>query len=375
MEPSTSSKPKHQKVRLFRNAATIQRPVVGRSNGHPHSVGIFGETFDLSVDAAGTLFFANGWDGKIHKYAKSGAEAGSPFPIGDLTTSPRGIAVRPDGKFWVSQDVFEKNKVILYNADGTASETAIPLEEAGPLALDGEGNLYAIFAVNGCCSGSGQVVGKFDPEGHFLYQVDPGPASDIAVDQSTGDLFVNHGQFGGIDITEYNSSGTPIDKFGGPEPSVEYPGLNGFARAIAVNQTTHRRLVTNQNQQCDVGNPAAIQRNVMHTWTYSLRGRRSRSRRSHWNRLNFIRPRSPFKGTVDPDGGGETTDCHFEWAPESSWIANHTYANSTPCSPAGPFNGSGANQVSATLTGSHPGDQVPLPTGREQRDRRRPTTR
>src|SRR5262245_6996116 len=163
-------------------------PSLGGATAIP-TPGNFGETFDFSIDPAGTIYQANGWDGKIHKYAKSGAEAGSPFPIGDLTTSPRGIAIRPDGKFWVSQDVFEKNKVILYNADGTVSETAIPLEEAGPLALDGQGNLYAIFNVNGCCSGSAQVVGKFDPEGHFLYQVDPGPANDIAVDQTTGHLF------------------------------------------------------------------------------------------------------------------------------------------------------------------------------------------
>ncbi|HEX3242411.1 MAG TPA: hypothetical protein VHQ97_04975 [Solirubrobacterales bacterium] len=312
---------------------------------------VFGETFDLSVDGAGTIYFANGWDGKIHKYAKSGAEAGSPFPIGDLTTSPRGIAVRPDGKFWVSQDVFEKNKVILYNADGTASETAIPLEEAGPLALDGQGNLYVVYAVNGCCSGSGRVVGKFDPEGHFLYQVDPGPASDIAVDQTTGDLFVNHGQFGGMDITEYNSSGTPIDRFGGPEPAAEYEGLNNFARSLAVNQQTHDVYVMNQNQQCDVGNSGcefserhphidvfapgsaitiptvALESPVLHPTEVTLRG------------------------TVDPDGGGATTDCHFEWASQSQWQSEHTYANSTPCTPGGPFSGSGVNQVSATLTG------------------------
>ena len=229
-------------------------PSLGGATAIP-TPGNFGESFDISVDAAGTIFLANGWDGKIHKYAKSGAEDGAPFPIGDLTTSPRGIAVKPNGDFWVSQDVFEKNKVILYHADGTQSETAIPLEEAGPLALDGQGNLYAVYNVNGCCSGSPQVVGKFDEEGHFLYQVDPGPASDIAVDQSTGHLFVNHGQFGGIDITEYNSSGTPIDKFGGPEPSVNYPGLNNFARWMAVNQTTHEVYVTNLNQQCDVTNP------------------------------------------------------------------------------------------------------------------------
>ena len=56
-------------------------------------------------------------------------------------------------------------------------------------------------------------------------------------------------------------------------------------------------------------------------------------------------------GTVDADGGGETTECKFEWATEASWSGNHTYANTAPCTPAGPFNGSGANQVSATLPG------------------------
>ena len=132
------------------NSSGVPQPFSDPSLGGATAIptpGNFGEFFDLSVDAAGTIFFANGWDGKIHKYAKSGAEAGSPFPIGDLTTSPRGIAVRPDGDFWVSQDVFEKNKVILYHADGTESETAIPLEEAGPLALDGQGNLYAVYNV------------------------------------------------------------------------------------------------------------------------------------------------------------------------------------------------------------------------------------
>ena len=143
----------------------------------------------------------------------------------------------------MSQTVFEKNKVILYHADGTESETAIPLEEPGPLALDGQGNLYATYREN-----NSRVVEKFDEDGSFLYQVDPGPANDIAVDQSTGDLFVNHGFFGGEDITEYNSSGTPIDKFGQAEPSVNYPGLNGYAPGIAVNQATARRLCVEQEQ-------------------------------------------------------------------------------------------------------------------------------
>jgi hypothetical protein len=309
------------------------------------------ENVDLSVDTAGTLFFADWFTGKVHKYAKSGLQAGSPFPIGDSTTNPRGIAVTQDGHFWVSQDYFEKNRVILYDANGTPTETQIPLEEAGPLALDGQGNLYAVYNVNGCCSGSPQVVGKFDPEGHFLYQVDPGPASDIAVDQSTGDLFVNHGQFGGIDITEYNSAGTPIDKFGGPEESINYPGLNNFARAIAVNQTTHEVYVTNMNNQCDVTNPGCeFSERHAHVDVFAP---------GETITIPTVALGSPelhptevtLQGTVDADGGGETTDCHFEWAPESSWTGGHTYANTAPCTPGGPFNGSGANQVSATISG------------------------
>ena len=325
-------------------------PSLGGATAIP-TPGNFGESFDISVDAAGTIFLANGWDGKIHKYAKSGAEAGAPFPIGDLTTSPRGIAVKPNGDFWVSQDVFEKNKVILYHADGTQSETAIPLEEAGPLALDGQGNLYAVYNVNGCCSGSPQVVGKFDEEGHFLYQVDPGPASDIAVDQSTGHLFVNHGQFGGIDITEYDSSGTPIDKFGGPEPSVNYPGLNNFARWMAVNQTTHEVYVTNLNQQCDVTNPGCPFNETHAHIDVFAPGAAITIPTVVLGSPELHPTQVTVQGSVDADGGGETTDCHFEWAPESSWTADHTYANSTPCTPAGPFNGTGANQVSATLPG------------------------
>ena len=205
--------------------------------------------------------------------------------------------------------------------------------------------------MNGCCSGSPQVVGKFDEEGHFLYQVDPGPASDIAVDQSTGHLFVNHGQFGGIDITEYNSSGTPIDKFGGPEPSVNYPGLNNFARWMAVNQTTHEVYVTNLNQQCDVTNPGCPFNETHAHIDVFAPGAAITIPTVALGQPELHATQVTLQGTVDADGGGETTDCHFEWAPESSWTANHTYANSTPCTPAGPFNGSGANQVSATLPG------------------------
>ena len=331
------------------NSTGVPQPFSDPSLGGATAIptpGNFGEFFDLSVDAAGTIFFANWWDNKVHKYAKSGVEAGSPFPIGGATTSPRGIAVRQDGDFWVSQSVFEKNKVILYHADGTESETAIPLEEPGPLALDGQGNLYATYRDNNT-----RVVGKFDEGGSFLYQVDPGPANDIAVDQSTGDLFVNHGFFGGEDITEYNSSGTPIDKFGQAEPSVNYPGLNGYAPGIAVNQTTHDVYVLNKNNQCDVSNPGC---------EFS---------ETHQH-VDVFAPASPITiptvtlvppelhstqvtihGTVDADGGGETTECKFEWATEASWNGNHTYANTSPCTPAGPFNGSGANQVGATLPG------------------------
>jgi hypothetical protein len=309
------------------------------------------ENFDLSFDTAGSIFFADGFDGRIHKYAQSGLEAGSPYPIGDLTTSPRGIAVRPDGSYWVSQGIFEKEKVILYNADGTQSETTIKLEEPGPLALDGDGNLYAIYSVNGCCSGSGRVVGKFDDEGNFLYQVDPGPANDIAVDTSTGDLFVNHGSFGGTDITEYNSTGTPVDRFGQAEPTVNYPGLNGFAPGIAVNPTSHKVYVTNRNNQCDVTNPACTFAERHRHVDVFAPGATITIPTVALGSPDLSPTSVTLHGTVDPDNGGETTDCHFEWAPESSWLGNHTYANSAPCVPAGPFTGAGANQVSATLAG------------------------
>ncbi len=89
----------------------------------------------------------------------------------------------------------------------------------------------------------------------------------------------------------------------------------------------------------------------MHTWTYSLPGSAITIPTVALEPPELHPTQVTLKGTVDPDGGGETTDCHFEWAPESQWSSNHTYANSTPCSPPGPFNGSGANQVSATLTG------------------------
>ena len=36
---------------------------------------------------------------------------------------------------------------------------------------------------------------------------------------------------------------------------MNYPGLNGFAPGIAVNQTTHDVYVMNKNNQCDVSNP------------------------------------------------------------------------------------------------------------------------
>jgi hypothetical protein len=338
------------------NAAGVPQPFSDPSLGGatripPPSEGFIGESVDLVVDAAGTLFFANSFDGKLHKYAKSGAEAGAPFPFGDATTSPRGVAVTDDGDIWLSNGAFEKERIIKYNPDMTESGISIKREEVGPLALDADGNLYAVYSPGGFSGGNFRVVGKFDSEGHFLYQVDPGPANDIAVDQSNGHLFVNHGQFGGVDITEYDSSGRPLDVFGGPEPSLNYEGLNGFATGIAVNQQTGNVYVMNNNNQCDVSNPGCSFEERHHHADVFAAGSAITIPTVALNPPDLQTTQVTLNGTVDPDGGGETNDCHFEWAPESQWSSNHTYANSTPCTPAGPFSGTGPNAVSATIPG------------------------
>ena len=122
-------------------------------------------------------------------------------------------------------DVFESNGTFVSQlAAGYANGTNL-------IALDHSGDLYVTSYGNGTVefSPSGACVNSCTP-------IDPAGASGVAVDRA-GNVFANEGN----QIAEFNSSGTPLETFGGPLGETE-PFFGGISSSygIAVDESTEK---------------------------------------------------------------------------------------------------------------------------------------
>jgi hypothetical protein len=281
----------------------------------------------LAVNPINGNIYAGPEGGPISGYNENGGTLPE-FPLAagyncglatDLTTTD----------FWMAN--WGSNALQRFHPNGSFAES---IESPGPceVAVDTDGYVYG--------SGENGPVRKYSPTGQFLYTVDE-TASAIAVDPSDNSLFVLQDDR----IRHYDVSSTAVagegpspakllTTFGEPDPGRSYLGLQGGTRDIAVNGTSGEVYVA---------------------------ATRSYAGRSHVEifeplgevvipNVETLDPEvepttAVLHGTVNADGGGETTDCYFEWGPDTS------YGSIAPCEPPGPFSGTADNPVSAEVSG------------------------
>ena len=283
-----------------------------------------------SASTAGNILVDSG---AVRAFAPSGAELlGSGFPLGGFNQNC-GLAVDPQGDVWVADG--GSDELLEFSSAG-APKSRISVRPVQPcqLAIDSAGNFYTGFAFG--------PVRKYSPNGALLYMLDSGWTKEIAIDYSNDDVFIDHGG----EISHFDSKGALLDTFGTADPEHSYLGLGTEEQqfafrsgGIAVNSTTHDLYVSNQR---DYGGKMRVE--------IFEPGEAKTVPTVVAESPDLTVDEATLRGTVDPAGGGDTTECYFEWGPPGE-AGSPSYTETVPCSPAGPFSGSGPNPVTATITG------------------------
>jgi hypothetical protein len=190
------------------------------------------------------------------------------------------------------------------------------------IAVDsGTGDVY----VGGFSSGN---VFKFDSAGVFISALPPGNAVfDLAVEDSTHDVYSTRVNAGGV--IQSDDEGNPI--VGIPIPVSQSPSF------VAVDQATGHLYVA---EFAESG-----------TGLIRVFGPLAHVPDSTTGAFSALLPtKVTVEGHVDPDSGGEITECMFEYVTDAAFQASgYASATSIPCSAATPF--AGPADVSAELTG------------------------
>ena len=265
----------------------------------------------------------------VDKFSASGAYigqiAGTPF---GAEVELAGVAVDAEGGLWVQTgeyftEIYRFNDVAPVNEYVSTVNAQIPKESGHltdlgtfGLALDSEDDLYAGASTEGAKSPSYPI--EFSKAGEPLVErLDREVASGIAVDESSGDVYVDHE----TSIAAYNPSHDLIERFGSGQLQV--------SEGIAVDSATGTVYAANTgSEEIDVFNAFVV--------PDATTGAAS----------NLAETSVSVSGVVDPDGL-PVTGCVFEYGTSTA------YGQSEPCAPA-PGSGSAPVEVTAHLTGLKP---------------------
>ncbi len=244
-------------------------------------------------DASGILYVADAKNDAILKFGPAGAYLGQ--ISSPHVTAPNSIAVDSTGAIYVAN--------------------------SGPLFQETPGNLVKLSAA-----------------GELLYVVDEEDPIRVAVDRSSDDVYVAEHLFEGSQVSQFDATGDQVSAFGG--------GDELLAPAVAVDEVSQRVYVS---------------KSILFS---------SESSRVLFYGPGLIIPDAALaapsdvgettvtlNGSVDPDGGGDVTDCQFEFVAASAYdeSAPNPYAAGPPpvaCSEPLPYDTPTA--VSVALSGLFP---------------------
>jgi hypothetical protein len=300
--------------------------------------GAVGGDAALSVDNSGGASQGQIWvfseAAAAHALTPSGVEIGGPnFPIapfGDMC----GGAVDPQGNFWWSQF---SGGLYGFSSGGESLGKTVATPGFGncEMAIDSSQPPSETSGYFYVADYYGTGVYAYDSTGSEKYKLTSRASRGVAVDPSNGHVFVD--AFDRILEFAPSTTTTPgalLSEFGGPDAIHGLPqGLCGNSRGIAVDETTHNVYV----QDCgkiDIFGPG-VEYIVPTVQTEAA---------------EVEATAATLRGHVDPDNGGDTTSCMFEWGTGTS------YGETAPCEPSGPFhNADGNTAVSAQISELLPG--------------------
>lgn len=276
---------------------------------------------------AGRIYFASACEEKVYAFGPDGSELTGNFPLSMYL--PCGTGVDPDGSLRVNRFFAEMHRYDATGADlnqsfdsgaGSCAMAIDPSEPPDPLS----GQIYVGFNFAGQPN-----IGVYDPNGNFIRTLTTTSfVTALAVDPSTQNLYaVESDEQSGDVVNEFDSSGNLVGTFGRISVGHGFDGLCKGAAGIAVDDETHRIYVADCNRVSVFGpGEPEIFPNVV------------------TEAANTQTNSATLRGHVDPDGGGDTVSCVFEWDIDTS------YAHKTPCVPAGPLhNADGNTAVSANI--------------------------
>ena len=299
------------------------------------TVGGFGPTQPIVVDStsgpsAGDIYVL-GFTGPasgttIQKFDPTGHlvtayGTGSPFPGGvTVPGGPRAMAIDTSGNVYTFS---EGDIVRKWDEDGTLVATSSPSPRASyfqfGLAVDGDGNY---FQLNNESSG-GRSVQKFTPGGADLGQITKSGGGfvsneGIVYDQTTDELFSSYSAFpggSGVRAYSFNGSGEIIQPGSAPcapqptqgcEPTESFGNeqISAGAQApgIAVSTSDHKLYLADK-----AGNDVKVFSRInLPKFTVPTTSETTRTS-------------VKFSSNVDPDGGGEVTNCKIEYGTTSEY--------------------------------------------------------
>ncbi len=283
--------------------------VAGSSGSSP---GAFEAPTFLAVDSSpggeGDVYVGDTGDHTVSKFDSSGNLIASWNTGGQLALSDEldGIAVDSSGTLYV----LRRHQMLKFAPDGSpAGEFGANYEtEPDGIAVDSVGDIYKARGE--------RAVAKLSPSGEPLIEtVDSGPATALAVEPSTDDLYVAHSGF----ISRYNSSGTALEtSFGSPN----------ITSAAGVAVTASGRTYVSDPGDSAVEIFDSVEVPNVSTGSASA----------------ITKTTATVSGHLEPSGAGEeVTGCQIEYGTDTS------YGHSAPCSPAPPY--AEPKGVSADLSG------------------------
>ena len=357
-------------------SAALTHPYKSQITGTPS--GHFGSVCAVAVDP-GTqdIYVSDPAHDAIDVFNSSGTYqsqiSGVGVPAGEFSSVACSVAVDD-----VTHDVYvaDSGPDLVYEFDSagkylgtlSAAETPSHSERFGGgydgVAVDqSTGDIYV-------SDPSDHVVDKFDSAGHFLFDIpDPELQQGLAVD-SSGNVYASNGDA----IIEFNSSGTqvneisgqPVHFYGNPLAAtsdlfvaasglVEEKELSGVALSLTSGSNTPGDFFSPEGVAA--GSTGSLYVADSAHAVIDVFGPAAILPDSTTGEASEILPSAAtLNGQVDPAGGGGITDCHFELLTDAAYRANGdnftTGATDIPCEQFTPI--SSATAVSAKLTGLAP---------------------
>jgi hypothetical protein len=322
-----------EKLYALRTTPTAERGIYGFDLSVPSTYTPLGGNFPIPVDASGTepdlvtdntalasagnIYYSSQSTAKIYGFDSAGAALGGGFPISPpAPTSPRGAGVDTGGDLWVGDftaravrryDVATATQIGAVDAFGQASGTP------GRIAFDSSGDMYVAFINNAVVKYTASSA--YNPQ--FATVIDAESTRAVTVDRSTDTVYVLHNNR----AQAYEPDGTEIAEFA--------TGISTGLRGIAIDEATKDIFVSDSNGGGHIHAFETVVAPDLATGAAS----------------GITRTEATISGEVapDPEGGGEVTECFFEYGLSDS------YGSIAPCDPGPGY--PVAAEVSADLGG------------------------